>query len=259
MSKLIVTEIDDHIATLTLNNPEKLNAISLSTWKELASEITRLGQEATLRCIVIRGAGKKAFAAGADIAEFLKYRSNSSQAINYGAHVDSALESLVSCEIPLIAMISGICVGGGLEIACCCDIRISSKSGRFGIPIKQIGHAFALAEMRPVLNLVGPAILLELLLEGQLWDAKTAMSKGLINRVVANKDLKKEVFETAKRVASGAPLAAKMTKKMLKLLISGKKITNSDIKLCYSVCDSRDYREGVRAFLAKEEPIFKGL
>ena len=259
MSDLIITKTDGSIATVSFNNPKKRNALCLESWDILASEILSLGHSNELRCIVIKGAGGKDFSAGADISEFPEIRSNSDQAIVYGNYVANALSHLTNCPIPIIAMISGICAGGGLEIASCCDMRISSDSGRFGLPINRLGHAFAPSEMRPALDLLGPAVLLELLLEGRMWGADEALRRGLVNRIVPDEKLEQEVFETAKRISDGAPLAARMTKKMFRLLMSGAEVSEKDLRQCYEVCDSIDYKEGVRAFLAKESPIFKGF
>jgi enoyl-CoA hydratase/carnithine racemase len=258
MIELIRDKIEGVIATITLNNPEKLNALPLRSWKKLGETISLLSQNQVLRCIVLRGAGNKAFAAGADISEFKEKRSNSKQAIAYGKQVAVTLDQLIMCPIPIIAMISGICTGGGLEIACCCDIRISSQSGRFGVPIKNIGHAFAPSEMQPVLSLLGPGIILELLLEGQIWDAEQALKRGLVNRIVAEEKLEAEVYATANRIADGSPLAARMTKRVLRMLVAGKPFTQKELEESYKPCDSLDYQEGLRAFLAKEKPVFKG-
>ncbi len=258
MRELILLEIDGFIATITINNPKKLNALSLNSWKDLARVISSLRTNKKLRCVVLRGAGSKAFAAGADISEFPEKRSNAAQAISYGEHVSRALSELINCPIPIVAMIDGVCTGGGLEIACCCDIRISSELGRFGVPIKMIGHGFAPSEMRPALQLLGPSVILELLLEGQIWDAEQAVKRGLVNRVVAGHKLEEEVYETANRIADGAPLAARMTKKVLRMLMSGQHLSDEELKVSYEPCDSLDYQEGVRAFLAKVKPVFSG-
>lgn len=258
MRELILLEIDGFIATVTINNPKKLNALSLKSWKDLARKVSSLATNQELRCIIIRGAGNKAFAAGADISEFPKKRANADQAISYGKEVANALNELINCPIPILAMIDGVCTGGGLEIACCCDIRISSEAGRFGVPIKMIGHGFAPSEMRPALELLGPAVILELLLEGQIWDAELALKKGLVNRVVAVHELEQEVYQTARRISVGAPLAARMTKKVLRILMSGRDPSEEELKALYQPCDSLDYQEGVRAFLVKDKPVFSG-
>lgn len=255
----ILVERNADIATVTLNNPAKRNALTLAAWESLSDVISTLDADLSLRCIIYRGAGDAAFAAGADISEFPESRSSAEQAFEYGEATDKTLNLLLACRHPSIAMIRGACTGGGLEIAACCDMRIASETARFGVPIKRIGHAFAPSEMKPLLDLVGKALVLEFLLEGQILGAEAALQRGLVNRVVADADLEKEVLETAERIATGAPLAARMTKKVLnRLLNDASPISEAEKRDSYSPCDSDDYREGYQAFLAKRTPVFKG-
>lgn len=255
----IIVQRDGAIATIILNNPAKRNALALAAWHWLAEAVEALDGDDSVRCIVIRGAGDKAFAAGADISEFPEKRANAEQAYLYGEATDRAIKVLLECRHPMVAMINGACTGGGLEIAACCDMRIASESARFGVPIKRIGHAFAPSEMKPVLDLVGKATVLEFLLEGQIFDAAMAYERGLVNRVVADEMLEVEVSATVKRIASGAPLAARMTKKVLnRLLDDPSPVSEQEIRDSYAPCDSEDYAEGVAAFLAKRTPEFHG-
>ena len=148
--------------------------------------------------------------------------------------------------------------GGGLEIACCCDIRIANASSRFGVPINRLGHAFAYPEMAPVAAAVGRRMVLELLLEGRIMDSDEAERCGLVNRVVADKDLDAEAEATAGRISEGAPLANRATKKFLNRLMDPTTLTREELDEAYELCASEDYAEGMRAFLAKEKPDFKG-
>ena len=146
MSELIEATRDGGIVTITLNNPVKRNALTMQAWAQLAYILEEISADDTVRCIVIRGAGDKAFAAGADISEFSEVRANAEQAAEYGKATALALETLANCLHPTIALIQGACTGGGLEIAAACDIRIANESSKFGVPINRLGFPFAYPE-----------------------------------------------------------------------------------------------------------------
>ncbi|MBT6096625.1 MAG: enoyl-CoA hydratase/isomerase family protein [Rhodospirillaceae bacterium] len=259
MSDLIVVGRKGAIATVILNNPERRNALSREAWAVLADRMTEISADPTLRCVVVRGAGDKAFAAGADIAEFQTERSSSEQAAAYGADTARALDALINCQHPTIAMILGACTGGGLEIACCCDIRICNESARFGVPINRIGHPFAYPELAPVLQVAGRAAVLELLLEGRIVDAEWARLRGLVTRVVADYEIDEEIANTAAHLAEVAPLSMRGTKKFVnRLTLNASPLSETEIAESYAACDSEDYAEGVTAFLAKRKPVFRG-
>jgi enoyl-CoA hydratase len=259
MSDPILVEIDGPIATVILNNPERRNALSRRAWAVLADRMAELSANLDLRCVVIKGAGDKAFAAGADIAEFPEERANAAQAAAYGDDTARALHELIHCPHPTIAMIQGACTGGGLEIACCCDFRICNTSARFGVPINRIGHPFAYPELAPVLQVAGRAAVLELLLEGRVVDAEWARLRGLVTRVVADDAIEADVAKTAAHIAAMAPLSMRGTKKFVnRLSLDASPLTADEVAESYAACDSEDYAEGVRAFLAKETPAFKG-
>jgi enoyl-CoA hydratase/carnithine racemase len=201
------------IATVTLNNPAKRNALTKAAWVRLAEIMGDLSAEEALCCVIIRGAGNEAFAAGADISEFPSERANAVQAKSYGEAVSDAIHAILECRHPTVAMIQGACTGGGLEIACACDLRISAESGRFGVPINRIGHALAYPEMKVVQSVVGRALVLEILLEGRILGAEEAQRRGLVNRVVPDDRIESEVYAAAERIAGGAPLVARANKK----------------------------------------------
>ena len=153
MSKLILQKkISNYIIEISLNRPEKLNALTKPMWKELGDIFKKLSTNKNLRCIVIRGNGGKSFSPGNDISEFTTERSNSKQSKDYGKFLHSTLGAILNCPIPTVALIEGICVGGGLEIASCCDIRICGKSSRFGVPINRLGLTMAPREMQPLID-----------------------------------------------------------------------------------------------------------
>lgn len=259
MSELILVTHDGPVATVILNNPERRNALNRKAWTVLADRMAELSADLSLRCVVVRGAGHKAFAAGADIAEFETERSNSAEAAAYGADTARALDALINCPHPTIAMIEGACTGGGLEIACCCDLRICNESARFGVPINKIGHPFAYPELAPVLQVAGRAAVLELLLEGRIVDAEWARLRGLVTRVVADGGVEAEVKKAADNIARAAPLSMRGTKKFVnRLTLNSEPLTTAEVAESYEACDSEDYAEGVRAFLAKEKTVFRG-
>ena len=255
--EILVTR-DGAIATVTLNRPQKLNALTRLMWRDLGAAFAALSGERDLRCIVLRGAGERAFSPGNDIGEFAHERSNKRQARDYGVFMHATARALAACPIPMVAQIHGICVGGGLEIAALCDLRICGASSRFGAPIKNLGLVMAYAEMAPLVRLVGPAVALEILLEGRIFDAAEAKEKGLVTRVVPDADVAAEAAATAARIAEGAPLAARWHKKFARRLADPAPISQAEAGECFDCFDTEDFRSGYAAFLAKQKPAFKG-
>ena len=255
---VIVTRDGAHgdIATVALNNPERLNALNKPTWERLGAVMRELSADDTLRCVVLRGAGDKAFAAGADIAEFASERADSRQAKIYGDLIHATMQSVAACKHPTLAMIKGACVGGGLEIAACCDMRICGASSRFGVPINKLGLTMGYGELAGLLALVGRAVTLEILLEGRVFDAAEALHKRLVNRVVADDQVEIEAYAAARRIADGAPLVARWHKQFIERLTPRADITSAEWDEGFACFDTADYREGVAAFLAKRTPRF---
>lgn len=246
------------VATVVLNRPEKLNAISKAMWRAVGDVFMTLAGEDAIRCIVLRGAGEKAFSPGADIAEFTSARADVVQATEYGALMHRAMGAIGECPLPTLAAIRGLCVGGGLELAAMCDLRICGASSRFGVPINRIGVVMAYPEIRALIALVGEAVALEILFEGRVFSAEEALAKRLVNRVVPDDAVWPEVAETARRIAEGAPLVNRWHKKFARRLREGHPLTPAEAAEGFAAFGTEDYREGVRAFLAKEKPRFAG-
>lgn len=249
---------DDTIATVVLNRPEKLNAFTLAMWQRLGEVFEELGADAGVRCIIVRGAGERAFSPGNDIGEFAVARGNRAQAIDYGRVMHATAQAMQDCPHPIVAQIHGICVGGGLEVAAMADIRICGESSRFGAPIKNLGLVMAYPEMAPLIRLIGESRTLELLLEGRIIGAAEAHGMGLVSRVVPDDSVAAEALATAQRIASGAPLVARWHKKFARRLAAGTPLSQHELDEAFDCFDTEDFRTGYRAFLDKRTPQFEG-
>lgn len=258
MASTILMDRVQTTATVTLNKPEKMNALNLEMWGALAKTFQALSADDSLRCIVLRGAGEKAFAAGADVAEFAAVRSNVEQARAFARITHTAMQAIATCPHPVIAMIHGACVGGGLEIASVCDMRICGASSRFGIPVKRLGLVVSYSELKPLVSLVGSAMALEILLEGRVFDAAEALAKGLVNRVVADEDVEKEVLAVAARISEGAPLVARWHKQFVRRLADPMPLADAELDECYACFETQDFDIGYQAFLNKGKAVFTG-
>jgi enoyl-CoA hydratase len=245
------------IATVTLNRPERLNALDLAMWRRLVEVVRLIEADRSLRCVVVRGAGQ-AFAAGADVAEFAETRATTMQAEEYGRVMVEALHGLRDLPLPTVAMIRGACIGAGLEIAIMCDLRIAAESSRFGVPIQKIGVVMPWPELGDLIELVGRAVALEILLEGRLFDAAEAAAKRLVTRVVPEERLEAERDETVKRLMQGAPLSHRLHKRFARRLVDPRPLGPEERREAYAAVESADYREGIAAFLEKRKPRFTG-
>jgi len=254
----ILVRSDGPIATVTLNRPEKLNAMTKEMWQRLGTVVVELCEDDSLRCIVFRGAGGRAFSPGNDISEFATDRSNPVQAKAYGEVLHRALRAVASCPHPTVALIEGICIGGGLEIAGSCDLRICGESSRFGVPIKQLGLVMAYPELAALQRLVGRSVALEILLEGRIFGAAEAKDKGLVTRVVPDGEVETEAYAAAQRIAEGAPLVARWHKKFANRLEDPSSLTSKELDEGYACYATEDFRIGYQSFLSKVRPQFQG-
>jgi enoyl-CoA hydratase/carnithine racemase len=251
--------IDGPVATVTLDHPGRLNAITVHMWGALRDTFVRLSADPSLRCVVVRGAAGH-FAAGADIREFPRERADLDGVMRYHRQILApALQAVADCVHPVVAAIEGVCVGGGLEIASRCDLRLAARGARFGAPINRLGFPMAPDEMRGLLALAGRAVTLEILLEGRVFDADEALAKGLLTRVVAADALESELGATVGRLCAGAPRAARLNKwTAARLGTDPAPLDDAEWRACFAYADGPDHRQGVQAFLQGTEPIFTG-
>lgn len=260
--KAILVERDGPVATVVLNRPDKMNAISLDMWRDLGERVEALGRDAGVRVIVFRGAGGRAFSAGADIGDFEASRHDSSSAIGYAAIFEGALEKVAGLAVPTISMIEGVCVGGGLELASVTDIRIAAEGSRFGVPVARIGVVAGYGEMRRLVAIAGHANAAYIVLSGEILDHRTALGMGLLTRVVEPEKLSDEVYGLAARMAKLSPVSHAAHKEILETLLENPSLDGVDLKALdgpqFRSFDSEDFKIGTEAFIKKTRPRFVG-
>ncbi len=245
------------IARLTLSNPGKLNALSVAMWRELRAQVAKLNVHAgSVRVVIVCGEGGQ-FASGGDIEEFPQFRFDAATLARFHEEdVRPALQALLDCDLPLIAQIDGACVGGGLEVAACCDIRIAGSSARFGVPIARLGFPLAPAELEIVAAVVGPTVLRELLIEARVLSAHEAFARGLVTRVVADADVAAEARAAAERIAELSPQALRLNKRALRQFTHSARSSHAERAPHYAYAASDEHREGLAAFNEKRKPRF---
>jgi enoyl-CoA hydratase/carnithine racemase len=254
----MLLERDGEIAKVTLNQPAKLNAVNNQMWTRLRDVFSEINADDGLRCVILGGFGDRAFSVGADISEFEENRSTVEKARQYHERTHASMQAIFCCRHPVIAQIRGLCVGGGLELATICDLRICGESARFGIPVKRLGLVVSYAELKPLIDLIGPANALEVLLEGRIHSADEVLRMGLVNRVVPDDEVEHEAFATAARIAEGAPLVARWHKKFTRRIMQPEPLSDEEMGESFHCFETEDFRAGYQAFLAKAKPEFKG-
>lgn len=258
MTDPVYVEIDDAVATLVLNRPDKLNALDLPHWVRIGELVVELHDDDAIRCVVIRGTDERAFSAGADIAGFEKHRNTREQVRKYGEIIETGLTAIRRCRHPTIAAIRGVCVGGGLELSSACDLRLCAESSRFGAPINRLGLTMSYAEVKTLKDIAGTAGVLEILLGGDVFGAKRAYDLGLVSQVTPDDELVDTAYALARRIAARAPLVNRWHKKFIRRLADPTPLTPEEIDEGFAAYDTEDYRIGYEAFLAKRRPGFKG-
>ena len=254
------------MAQVTISHPSRFNAMSRLMWRELSTVFMRIQQSADVRCVVISGAGSN-FCAGGDISEYADFRFEEASLREFHeSDVWGGLQALLDCDVPIVARIAGNCMGAGVEIASCCDIRISSFSARFGAPIARLGFPMAPREAALVSREVGATLARQMLLEAAVFGSAELKASGFLSRVVADDQLVPEAQATALRIAALAPQAARLNKQTLRALNSPLAQSNigqvaiDNVANCvpgaYAYAKSAEHREGIVAFLEKREPLF---
>lgn len=248
---------DGPVATLILNRPKKRNALSEAMWCEIAVQATSLGDDPSIRVLVLRGVDQSAFSAGADIAEFDRVHETPKTAEAYRQVVDAAYEALAGIEKPTIAMIQGVCFGGGCALSLCCDLRYADLASSFCIPPARLGLVYSLKETKRLADLVGPSKAKEMLMGAYVVDADEALRIGLATRLFDALDIERETYGFAHRLAELSQATIAAVKVMMTEIANGASAdTETSRGLVEAQFDSADYIEGRKAFLEKRKPDF---
>lgn len=256
----VIGHIDGAVGHLTLNQPEKLNAMSHGMWSGVIEAMAAFAADDGVRVVILRGAGGRAFCAGADISEFDTLRHTPEAVAKYDGNVRTALDAITEIDKPTIAHIEGYCVGGGFELALCCDLRFATDSSKFGIPAAKLGLGYGFEDVRALVRTVGPAVAKEILFTARRFDAHEAMQMGLVNRVLPADDLAGFVSETAAAITSNAPLTHKASKRTIHEVLKDRELRDEALckRLVEACFASADYAEGRKAFMEKRTAQFQG-
>ena len=254
----LTTSRDGDVVTLTLDHPSKLNVLDMASWDALGALFEELSADDSIRCVVVTGAGGRAFSAGSDIGAFGAQRSTPAQVTRYAAAVHRGLRGVYDCPHPTVAVVQGVCVGGGLIITACCDVTVCGESSRFGAPVNRLGATMAYEEMAPLVAAAGAGAVLEILLTGDMVDAHRAREMGLINRIVPDEAVEEVGAGIARTIATGAPLVNRWHKKFVRRMADPRPIAEEERAEAYEAFQTRDYGEGTAAFMEKRKPRFSG-
>jgi len=251
---------DGRVGYVIFNNPERHNAVSLDMWATTRNILDRFVNDEEVRVVVLTGAGGKAFVSGADVSKFESERGTLDATRHYGATVEEAYAAIQQFPKPTIAMIRGYCIGGGVGLAVCCDLRICSDNSRFAVPAAKLGLGYGYAGLRRLIDVVGPAFAREIFFTARQFDAEEARHMGLINRVVPEAELETYVKNYAETIAANAPLTVKAVKYIVGEAMKDESERNLArcaelVEECFA---SNDFIEGRRAFMEKRKPAFTG-
>lgn len=256
----IIAEKEGAIGWLTFNQPERLNAMSLEMWQATSVAVQGFADDPDIRVVVMKGAGNKAFVSGGDISQYDKVRKDVATAAVYSDAANGARRAMADMEKPLIAMIRGYCLGGGLGVALNADLRIAASDAKFGIPAARLSIAYNFAGVRSLVNLVGPGVAKQMLFTARRYDAPTALRMGLIEDVAPPEMLEATVRGYAETIAQNAPLSIRATKLTVRQVLLDESRRDMDLMAALSreALESQDYKEGRLAFMEKRKPVFVG-
>jgi enoyl-CoA hydratase/carnithine racemase len=257
----MLSRVKDGVGYITFNNPEKHNAVSIEMWDALEQILDGFRSSQDIRVIVLNGAGGKAFVSGADISKFDKERSSKEAVLSYNKRTQKVYENLETFPKPTIAMIDGYCIGGGLNLAVCCDIRICSEKSKFAMPAAKLSLGYPFSSIKRLFDVMGPGMAKHFMFTAEKISASEALACGLVQKLVSEDSIDSYVKDYALNIANNAPLTIKAMKQ-IGIEIS-KNSDERDLLLCEklaSACfDSEDYKEGRKAFMEKRKPNFQGL
>jgi enoyl-CoA hydratase/carnithine racemase len=248
------------VGYLIFNNPERHNAVSLEMWQAASSYLEEFAKDKSVRVVVLTGAGGKAFVSGADISKFENERSTKEAIDRYNVAVDHANTAIYEFPKPTIAMIRGYCIGGGVGLALCCDIRICSNNSKFGVPAAKLGLGYGYKGVKKLVDVVGPSYAKEIFFTARHFTAAEAHGMGLVNRVVPDAELEEYVRDMAQTISDNAPLTVNSVKFIVAQALAHE--SQKDLKACDALVSqcfaSQDYTEGRKAFMEKRKPNFTG-
>ncbi|MSO77524.1 MAG: enoyl-CoA hydratase [Alphaproteobacteria bacterium] len=256
----MIAEKEGGIGWITFNNPARRNATTFDMWQAIPKILDDYGRDRNVRVVVLRGAGDKAFVSGADISEFAERRNTPEQVETYNANTERAHKAFHDFEKPILGMIQGFCIGGGLAVALDTDIRIASDDSKFGVPAAKLGLGYAFEGIRHLMQLVGPAYAQEIFFTARQFTAAEALRMGLVNKVVPAAELEATVRDYAATIAGNAPLTVKAAKAAVRegMATEGKRDLDRVARMVKECFESGDYIEGRTAFMEKRPPNFKG-
>jgi len=260
LTERIIAEKQGSIGWLTFNNPARRNAISIDMWEAIPKVLDRFERDSEVRVIVLKGEGDKAFVSGADVSQYEKDRSTAEGIQRYEEIAGRVAERLQTCDKVIIAMIRGYCLGAGVNIALCSDLRIAAEDARLGIPAAKLGLGYRASSLKNLVDIVGPAYAREVLITGRQFKAEEAKTMGLVHRVAPVAELESLVLEYCAMISENAPLTIRASKRIVRELLKGSASLDAEacaalVKACF---ESQDYIEGRRAFMEKRKPVFQG-